>query len=568
MAEIVLAAYLSERRPGEEVYFSEIRTVIACSDEQIRTTLQKLGLGEWAVCCVFNNACDAGDWLSKNGAFVTVKDNVAARVICESFDEDAQEMEQAKAEHGEFFSAVYEGKPRRIRQIVNVEQQARVDGATVELDDGETVWLAISDLNSAAQNHVRNIIAGIDENEDAEMESKDGENIQTVTPEKKGKKRKKKISVISDRRRNKQMKAARQVAKENAAVDEKEEQGEKEIGTRACLFLFSCIAHCVVSSEVDLGTAEDAQNILQYLLQRWTTEAETDEKGAQTFPTVPSAKLTAARVNDFLAMTSVAANTHKVCAVCGEFHLPDKVDVFHLAKRNRKGKGAEKDGKEEKVHGKTLGRLEKDLALLVNKSSRVPVPLPANPDAPGMELLKGLRIEYKGVDEAKQTITVCHRCQNEMEKTGKKPARSLANGLCFGPLIPEFQNLNIITWKLLQKYRLTYFIEKLHASDVVTSIDRPTFPVLRSHVNAFLQVHFDLATCASYVVVGRCLCKGACERELVSERREVPAASSQAARNVSSYLRWAQSAVAERHSVNGARRRQSGRACGVLQGSV
>lgn len=38
--------YLANRRPGEEIVFSEIRSVLEWSDETITTMMQDLGLGK------------------------------------------------------------------------------------------------------------------------------------------------------------------------------------------------------------------------------------------------------------------------------------------------------------------------------------------------------------------------------------------------------------------------------------------------------------------------------------------------------------------------------------------
>ena len=105
-----------------------------------------------------------------------------------------------------------------------------------------------------------------------------------------------------------------------------------------------------------------------------------------------------------------------------------------------------------------------------------------------MDILRGLYVEYKGVDAEKQTITICHRCQEQLQTTNKKPARSLANDLYFGPIPRLFQNLNLVMWKCLQKYRVSAFIEKLLSSDLVSLLQRPAFTVLKTHVVAFLQV--------------------------------------------------------------------------------
>ena len=226
-----------------------------------------------------------------------------------------------------------------------------------------------------------------------------------------------------------------------------------------------------------LGDADDARRLMEFIIKRWGDEAKTDAAAAEHFPTVPSDETLAARVNEFLELTSIAANTNVVCAVCGEFHLPDNTDVFHLGKRT-----------DEKTTAKPLGALFNLLKLLKNPKSRVPPPEPLQPDAPGMDILRGLYVEYKGVDAEKQTITICHRCQEQLQTTNKKPARSLANDLYFGPIPRLFQNLNLVMWKCLQKYRVSAFIEKLLSSDLVSQLQRPAFTVLKTHVVAFLQV--------------------------------------------------------------------------------
>jgi hypothetical protein len=229
-----------------------------------------------------------------------------------------------------------------------------------------------------------------------------------------------------------------------------------------------------------LGNADDAERLLEFIVKRWGDEAKADAAAAEHFPSVPSTETLAARVNEFLEFTSIAANTDVICAVCGEFHFLDKTDVFHLGKPREKT--------DEKTHGKPLGALFNLLKLLKNTKTRVPPPEPPQPDAPGMDILRGLYVEYKGVDADKQTITICHRCQDQLQTTNKKPARSLANDLYFGPIPRLFENLNVVMWKCLQKYRVSAFIEKLISSDFVSLLQRAAFTVLKTHVVAFLQV--------------------------------------------------------------------------------
>ena len=112
-----------------------------------------------------------------------------------------------------------------------------------------------------------------------------------------------------------------------------------------------------------LGDVDDAQRLMEFVVKRWGDEAKADAAAAEHFPTVPSDETLAARVNAFLELTSIATNTNVVCAVCGEFHLPDNTDVFHLGKRT-----------DEKTTAKPLGALLPLLKLLKNPKSRVPPP--------------------------------------------------------------------------------------------------------------------------------------------------------------------------------------------------
>jgi len=85
-----------------------------------------------------------------------------------------------------------------------------------------------------------------------------------------------------------------------------------------------------------LGNADDAERLLEFIVKRWGDEAKADAAAAEHFPSVPSTETLAARVNEFLEFTSIAANTDVICAVCGEFHFLDKTDVFHLGKPIKK----------------------------------------------------------------------------------------------------------------------------------------------------------------------------------------------------------------------------------------
>ena len=70
-----------------------------------------------------------------------------------------------------------------------------------------------------------------------------------------------------------------------------------------------------VISGATLGNADDAKRLMEFIVKRWDNEAKTDAAAAEHFPTVPSDETLAARVNEFLEFTSIAANTNVVCAV-------------------------------------------------------------------------------------------------------------------------------------------------------------------------------------------------------------------------------------------------------------
>jgi hypothetical protein len=287
----------------------------------------------------------------------------------------------------------------------------------------------------------------------------------------------------SERNKRKRRRPASQTTAKRANAQRRDERKKRqkkkqseELDAKISMPRLSQFANNEFSGAM-LGDADDARRLMEFIIKRWRDDAKTDAAAAEHFPPVPSDETLAARVNEFLEFTSIAANTNVICAVCGEFHLPDNTDVFHLGKRT-----------DEKTTAKPLGALFNLLKLLKNPKSRVPPPEPPQPSAPGMDILRGLYVEYKGVDADKQTITICHRCQDQLQTTNKKPARSLANDLYFGPIPRLFQNLNLVMWKCLQKYRVSAFIEKLLSGDLVSQLQRPAFTVLKTHVVAFLQV--------------------------------------------------------------------------------
>jgi hypothetical protein len=120
----LLVEYLANRRPGEEIVFSEIRSVLEWSDETIITMMDDLGLGKhFAINMNWLEFCPrAGSWFSHQKKKISVKDQSILEALSASLDdkEDSQSgaLAQAKSStDAEHFSAVFQGKAKRIAEI-------------------------------------------------------------------------------------------------------------------------------------------------------------------------------------------------------------------------------------------------------------------------------------------------------------------------------------------------------------------------------------------------------------------------------------------------------------------
>jgi len=172
----LLLEYLSNRRAGEEIVFSEIRSVLEWSDDAIVGMMEDMGLGKcWVIqkCC--ERLCHVGSWFSHHKTRMSVKDHSILEALCGSLDEkedrpsggagsgvvDAKHRQSGAARSSdssahadskhfieERFSAVYKGKARRIAEIKDTRMHQRVEQAFVEWQDGRSdlyfrnVWLA------------------------------------------------------------------------------------------------------------------------------------------------------------------------------------------------------------------------------------------------------------------------------------------------------------------------------------------------------------------------------------------------------------------------------------------
>jgi hypothetical protein len=108
-------------------------------------------------------------------------------------EEDSQSGALAEAKsstNAEHFSAVFQGKAKRIAEIKDTRMHHRLEQALVEWKDGSTAWVGIHDLNSAAQQHVRLRMHGkLDSDNDEEEEREDAEEENVLSKPKKRKRR-------------------------------------------------------------------------------------------------------------------------------------------------------------------------------------------------------------------------------------------------------------------------------------------------------------------------------------------------------------------------------------------
>jgi len=301
----LLLEYLSNRRAGEEIVFSEIRSVLEWSDDAIVGMMEDMGLGSW---------------FSHHKTRMSVKDHSILEALCGSQDEkedrpsggagsgvvDAKHRQSGAARSSassadadskhfieEHFSAVYKGKARRIAEIKDTRMHQRVEQAFVEWQDGSTAWVGIQDLSSEAQQHVRLRIHGTLDS-DSEQEQSGEENV--LSNRKTRKRRRKALGRVG------QSGSYQKRREERKKRDKKKQKKESE----------------ELNAQISamLGDADDARRLMEFIIKRWGDDAKTDAAAAEHFPPIPSDETLAARVNEFLEFTSISANSNVVCAVC------------------------------------------------------------------------------------------------------------------------------------------------------------------------------------------------------------------------------------------------------------
>ena len=82
-------------------------------------------------------------------------------------------------------------------------------------------------------------------------------------------------------------------------------------------------------------------------------------------------------------------------------------------------------------------------------------------ELPGLKRIAGLALEYMGVDELEQTITVCGACYDSL-LNNKRPEFAVANGFLFGPVPDCLRDLTFVEWRCIQRNRVSVIVEQLH----------------------------------------------------------------------------------------------------------
>ena len=108
-------------------------------------------------------------------------------------------------------------------------------------------------------------------------------------------------------------------------------------------------------------------------------------------------------------------------------------------------------------------------------------------ELPGLKRIAGLALEYMGVDELAQTITICGGCYDSL-LDNKRPEFAVANGFLFGPVPECLRDLTFVEWRCIQRNRVSVIVEQLRSNDSVSERSHPHQLKLKSHVLAFLQV--------------------------------------------------------------------------------
>lgn len=168
-----------------------------------------------------------------------------------------------------------------------------------------------------------------------------------------------------------------------------------------------------------MATQEQAEIDKHWLLQQEITAALRDK-----FPSTPSRENIMQCIDEFRRRTSLQANSAVACAVCGELHRPSDVTQYSLLWDERQ---------RDRSFVSRLPILGNNLLAAMKRwlqnRSAAPTPMPKQPDRPGLKKIAGMALEYLGVDEEEQTLTMCMKCCRSLQRN-VRPALAVANGFC------------------------------------------------------------------------------------------------------------------------------------------
>lgn len=163
-----------------------------------------------------------------------MKDHSVLEALAASLDDEEDKDSGAgfaqRFDEKQQFSAVFEGKARRIAKIMDTRVHQRMEQAQVQWLDSTTAWVGVQDLSGLTQQHVRSLMHGEEDSED-EKDIDEQENVNS----KKRKRRRK--SITQNGARDKKLKR-----KEQRKKRQKQKEAEE---LDAKISMCVCCAMCV-----------------------------------------------------------------------------------------------------------------------------------------------------------------------------------------------------------------------------------------------------------------------------------------------------------------------------------
>lgn len=244
-----------------------------------------------------------------------------------------------------------------------------------------------------------------------------------------------------------------------------------------------------------LGNAQHAKQVFTSLDRSIQRRDAAEAKHQDQFAVLPPQSQLFESIEHFRALTDTS-RARPVCAVCGEFCDPNTFEEFYLNKERPVGSAA---------------RMPKALLKRVQRWCQpvpgVPFQLPNHPERPGLALLKGLALQWRyysddysqlltgGVDEDRETLTMCEQCYLYLRRRRlkKPPKLALSNGFMFGAVPTPLLGLTIAEWHVIRPFRVLAAILELHVEDPVMLRTRATQIKLRGNIVAFPQNNLSVA---------------------------------------------------------------------------